>query len=245
MGRNESIVFTEIIGVKRSVEIARQLIQAIRAGIYRPGDRLPPEDEIARLTGTSRPSVREALGALKVAGIVEAKAGSGTYVRKLITSAEIENHVFNLLTKKEPSLFEVLEARQVVETGIAEAAIDNLTSDELRQIGRYIKDMDQAIKTRDWGLYRNTNRAFHLAIITLARNSVIKSIVEQLIDVGKTELWRKLSIWSGGPSLQKVTQSYNEHLNIFLALEKRDPKALKKQMAAHFVGISNRLMEGG
>lgn len=74
--------FEEIGNKKKSIQIATQILTAIGNGRVQAGDRLPPEEEIARMTGTSRPSVREALGALQIVGVLETKAGSGTFVRK-------------------------------------------------------------------------------------------------------------------------------------------------------------------
>lgn len=74
-------MFERLVSKKKSEHVVEQILEAIKSGRYGPGDKLPPEEEIAKLTGVSRPSVREALGALRLIGILETKVGDGTYVK--------------------------------------------------------------------------------------------------------------------------------------------------------------------
>jgi len=60
---------------KKSTYIADQIIRAVQKGIYKVGDKLPSERQIVKKTGVSRPSVREALSALQIVGLVESKSG--------------------------------------------------------------------------------------------------------------------------------------------------------------------------
>jgi GntR family transcriptional regulator, transcriptional repressor for pyruvate dehydrogenase complex len=79
--------FTPIKPKKVSTQIAEQIRASILAGEFNPGDKLPPERELADLFGVSRPSVREALNYLASSGLVETYQGGGTVVRSLV-----ENH---------------------------------------------------------------------------------------------------------------------------------------------------------
>ncbi|MBI3998745.1 MAG: FadR family transcriptional regulator, partial [Armatimonadetes bacterium] len=77
------MAFQRIATKRKSALVAEQLIEAIRSNVYRVGSRLPPERVIAEQMGVSRPSVREALSALQLAGVLESRPGDGTYVVEL------------------------------------------------------------------------------------------------------------------------------------------------------------------
>ncbi|MDR7465382.1 MAG: GntR family transcriptional regulator, partial [Armatimonadota bacterium] len=80
--------FQRILTKKKSTHVAEQILQAIMSGQYRVGDRLPPERVLAEEMGVSRPSVREALSALQIVGVVASRVGDGTYVRSAVDTAE-------------------------------------------------------------------------------------------------------------------------------------------------------------
>ena len=71
-------MFRKLQHKKRSAHVVEEVLHAISTGLYTVGDKLPSEQEIAELTGVSRPSVREALGVLRFVGILETKVGDGT-----------------------------------------------------------------------------------------------------------------------------------------------------------------------
>ena len=83
--------FVKVRTKKKSDCIAEQILTAIHGGIYQMGDKLPSEQEMAEKTGTSRASVREALSALRLAGIVESITGNGIYIRR--TNVELGESV--------------------------------------------------------------------------------------------------------------------------------------------------------
>jgi GntR family transcriptional repressor for pyruvate dehydrogenase complex len=112
------MAFQKIATKRKSVRVAEQITEAIRKNVYNTGDRLPPERLIAEQMGVSRPSVREALSALQIAGVLESRAGDGTYV---VSRADRQDAGI-LLLEEEESPVEALEARRVIERAIAQAA---------------------------------------------------------------------------------------------------------------------------
>src|SRR2546427_8312532 len=100
-------------------QIADQIRTLIRSGEFPPGSRLPPERDLAKQLGVSRPSVREALIALEVEGLVEVRIGSGIYVQR---SAAARNGDEASAVHAEAGPFELLRARQVIESECAALA---------------------------------------------------------------------------------------------------------------------------
>src|SRR5690349_2882554 len=103
-------------------QIAAELTRLIREREFRPGDRLPPERELAQQLGVSRPSVREAMIALETAGVIEVRTGSGTYVRSVI------DEKFRLAADA-PGIREQIDARKLVEPELAALAALSATKE--------------------------------------------------------------------------------------------------------------------
>ena len=111
--------FSPIGNLSTTVAAITQIEALIRRGELRPGDRMPPERELAELLGVSRPTVREALRALSILGIVRSRHGSGTYLGSLDEEA-LHEPLRWLLTLSLPAqdVNAVLEFRTVLESGL-------------------------------------------------------------------------------------------------------------------------------
>ena len=99
-------------------QVAGQLGELIRHGEFLPGDRLPPERDLARQLGVSRPTVREAMIALEIAGLVDVRTASGAYVRKTPVTSLMPFAPPDI----GPSPFELVAARRLIEPEVAFAA---------------------------------------------------------------------------------------------------------------------------
>ena len=119
----------EFVAVDRKVlskQIAEQLLEMLRERQLRPGDRLPPERELASMMQVSRPSLREALRALTIMNVLEVRQGAGTFVTSLETELLVE-HLDFVVSLDDTSLIALFEARRIVELGIY-PAVDPLAS---------------------------------------------------------------------------------------------------------------------
>ena len=119
-----------------SKQIAARLLSLLKEKHLRPGDKLPPERELAAMMQVSRPSLREALQALSIMNVLEIRQGSGTYVTSLESGllSEQLSFVFSL---DDSTFLELFEARKILETGIIGLAVSRITDDdivELKQI---------------------------------------------------------------------------------------------------------------
>ena len=233
--------FEEIGNKKKSIQIATQILKAIGNGRFQAGDRLPPEEEIARMTGTSRPSVREALGALQIVGVLETKAGSGTFVRKSIGGPEIESQLTELLTGERIGLFEMIEARQMVERGCAGYVIKNLRKGDLNRIKNCVIRMQEAIEKSDWDGYRSANQRFHSCMIGVTRNRIIEEIYRSFLDPSRSELWKRMNMWLNHAPRKIVMRSLREHQNLLSALENKDREMFLQRLDEHIEGTVERL----
>ena len=100
---------------KKSIHVVEQLLQAIGEGEYKVGDKLSSEEKIARMTGVSRPPVRQALGSLALVGIVETRPGDGTYAKSATAYAHLNQSQILAMLKPGSNPFEALEVRRALD----------------------------------------------------------------------------------------------------------------------------------
>ena len=113
-----SMQFKPIKPKKISTQIAEQIRESILSGEFRPGDKLPPERELAEMFGVSRPSVREALNILAASGLVMSYQGGGTVVLSLV-DMDKGNALSELIRKQQERALEVIEVRKCLESWTA------------------------------------------------------------------------------------------------------------------------------
>ena len=148
---------------KKSSLIAEQILQLIKTGIYEPASKLPPERVIAEQMNVGRPSVREAISALHITGVLESRPGDGTYVA---ASPPLDFPVDNALSvlEESDSPFEVLQARKAMEIGVTHLAIKYATGQDIQRIkAAWVKKRDNA-RRGNYAEFIRHGRHFHRAI---------------------------------------------------------------------------------
>src|ERR671926_1375446 len=133
--------------VKRSriyEHIVDQIRALIREGRWTPGDQIPPERELAERFRVSRTSVREALRALEMQGVIESRQGGGTFVRTADTEALVPPLAAAIL-RGQRELAEVLEVRELIEPGIARLAATRATPEHVSELEQILERQRECI----------------------------------------------------------------------------------------------------
>ena len=138
-------VFTRIRLERVSEKVAAQLKKVISEGLFKVGDRLPPERELAELMAVSRASVREAIQMLELQGLVETVHGGGSIVRNL-TEQEIRKPIEILLEEDRQRVLEITEVRAFMEAWGAREAAKNRGDDDLARIRSYLREMEKDLE---------------------------------------------------------------------------------------------------
>lgn len=214
-------------------QVADQLAEKIAAGEYGVGQRLPSERDLAAAFAVSRPTIREAVIALELDGLVEVKTGSGVYV-----TARVPKTGSPGVTDIGP--FELLEARKGVEGEAAALAAQRITDAELKELEALVAEME-AENERDVVLSEDADRRFHMAIARATQNSAITAMVEMLWDVRhrSPQSVRFLEhVRAHG-----VKPIINEHAGILAALRQRDPRAARQAMRMHLANVMEGVLE--
>lgn len=204
-------------------QIADQLRVLINKGEFLVGARLPAERDLARQFGVSRPSVREALIALEVAGWVEVRTGSGVYV--LDRSARPAN----LIDVPEWGPLELIRARRVVEGETAALAAVHGKRKDFDAMARAIDTMHAVTDSKVMPL--ESDRAFHMAIVEASGNTVLIETVQGFWESRKGPLFTRLGGYFETPKSWR--SAIAEHEAIQAAVVARDPAAARAAMHQH------------
>ena len=211
-------------------DLARRLIAEIGEGAYPVGSRLPAERELAQQYDVSRPTVREAVIALEVQGLVEVRIGSGAYVRRLPGKDDIPG--FNL------TAFELSEARLLIEGEAAALAATTASEEDIAEIAELVQEI--ARENQNPGGTDRADREFHLAIARATRNGALYNAIE--------DLWNLRANSPESALLHAKARSANikpvveEHTAVLTALRNRDPAAARAAMRTHLSAVLDSLL---
>ena len=211
--------------------IAAQIVQLIRRGEYRPGERLPPERDLARLLKVSRPSVREALIALEVEGYVEVRVGSGVYVAQRRPATRRPDHA-----SSDTGPFELIAARRLLESECAALAARLATPPQVKRMKAALAAMDRDRRRSVMPI--ENDRRFHLEIADACGNSALALTVRTLWDQRAGPLFVTLEHHFDTPTLWEAAIA--EHEAVMAAIEDHDAAAARAAMKRHMDHAAKR-----
>lgn len=209
-------------------EVVEQIRKLILEGTLAPGDQLLPERQLAEKLGVSRSAVREALTSLVSLGLLEITPGSGAYVKK-IKIDDLIDPLASVMLKEINDIFDILEARQVLETGAARLAARRAERTDLYEMHEFLRDMENDINEgRDSD---ESDSQFHFSVVRASHNSVIINLMTVLMGLMKEYY---------GPSRKKLVESRQfremwaqQHTEIYEAIKKGDPESATDAVAKH------------
>lgn len=211
-------------------DLARSLLDELASGRYPVGSRLPAERDLALRYEVSRPTVREAIIALEVQGLVEVRVGSGAYVKRL--PGESDRPGFNV------TAFELTEARLLFEGEAAALAATQMTDEDLAEIEVLVQQI--AEENRSPNGTETADRAFHLAIAKATRNVAVYNTVAQLWDLRGTS--PEAALLHEKARHANIKPVVEEHTAILEALRARDPNAARTAMRTHLSAVLDGLL---
>jgi DNA-binding FadR family transcriptional regulator len=214
-------------------QIADQIHALIAGGEYTPGSRLPPERMLAKQLGVSRPSVREALIALEVEGMLDVRVGSGIYVTQ---PGERGGHE---AIEDATGPFEVISARGLIEGECAALAAKNASTGQIRAIRDAHAGMIKESKKHYNPL--EADRLFHVRIAEASGNSALVLVVQTLWDQRIGPLYRSLERKLEYPRM--AAETLREHQAIVAAIVRRDARAARAAMRQHMKQTHGRYIK--
>jgi len=216
-------------------QIADQIRTLVRSGEFPAGSRLPPERDLARQLGVSRPSVREALIALEVEGLVEVRIGSGIYV---LNGGRAIGHADEIHAASGP--FELLRARWVIEGECAALAAKAAKKPHIASIEEALEIMQEEHRAGKQPLAGD--RLFHLRIAEATGNGALVQVVRLLWEERTGPLYKQLEHHYDSPELWEAALA--EHRAVLKAVAAHDQAGARAAMQRHLSQAHKRFSTG-
>ena len=217
-----------------SQKIVDRLLSLIKEKQLKPGDRLPPERELAVSMGVSRPSLREALRALSIMNIIENRQGSGTYITSLEPDRLVE-HLDFIIALNDQSFLDLFQARKILEVGLVSLAAQNIREDELSALKLCLARTAHEID--DPEIFLQCDLEMHQRIIDAARNQILSLFMKSINDLNIASRRRT------GESRKLREQTLKDHRVILTALQAHNANLAAQAMRDHLDHVEQHLKE--
>jgi DNA-binding FadR family transcriptional regulator len=224
----------QIARVAISDEVISRFKDLIARRVFVPGEKLPPERDLASALAVSRPTLRQALRALQIMGVIRSRQGSGSYLAESAADILREPLEFALAMKgiAETDLF---ETRCTLEVELASLAAKRRKEEDVTEMRDTLARMHASVGDPDAWCVHEIH--FHNCIVRSARNAVMSTVMEMLSFMlleSRRETVRMLKDYQC---------SYNAHYKVFIEIEKQDPEAAARAMVDHFRMMERRALE--
>jgi DNA-binding FadR family transcriptional regulator len=227
-------IFKPLPSKRAFEEISDQIKALIHSGVFKPGDKLPPERDLARQFNVGRMAVREALRVLEDSGFIYIKQGSngGSFInepedtgisKSLTTFAQLSNI----------SLEQLIEAKLAIELAIVESVIQKITEEDLNRLRQAIEDSKQTVA--DGAIPLSYNIDFHLALARIASNPLLESFLSALMNLLIGFLGK------GKPESENMRSHIKSHEDLYNAIVKKDLNKAKRLIKKHVLDVGENV----
>ena len=229
----------EALGSRRLYsQIADQVATLIATGEYQPGDQLLSERELAERLKVSRPTVREAMIALEVRGLIEIRVGVGIFVRARTTQPAED-----LGGTPEPvhSALELIEARLLIEPQVAALAAEKRSEQDLKTLRKHLRELKRCADQGHWS--GRDDRMLHETIARASGNPVLFDVVQGLFNDRNGAVALKFEEHLSQMPLVRA-HSFQDHRRIVEALSQGDALFARQAMHDHLASVQREMLAG-
>jgi GntR family transcriptional repressor for pyruvate dehydrogenase complex len=231
MTAKKPAVFTNISSDRNGTtaeEVAGRLREMIHSGELAAGDKLPPERDLAKILGVSRPTLRAGIRSLSAVGILQSKQGAGTFVAARDESPTLDSSPLRMLSALHGfTSDEMFEARLALEMSIAGMAAKRVTSEQMTTLAEEIAGMYASLNEPEQYLVHDMR--FHQIVAAASGNRILTALMNMVATI----LFEYRS-----KTVKRATdlkESAEQHHNIYRALRDHDPEGAEKAMHDHLV----------
>ena len=214
------------------VEIVKAIAALMMQGVWRPGDMLPSEKELAQRFGVGRSTMREAMKSLMVLGVIDARAGGGSFVREPTSGILSGAFRWGLLLSPR-NMGDLVDVRMLVEANCASKAAGARTESDLARLHEIIGLMEQS--SNDHGGFMARDNEFHIEIARIAGNVLLQNISSTIQSM--VGIWYPLTYYQPKIALLTLT----EHAAIAEAIATGNPESAAQAMREHISRAAERL----
>lgn len=213
-------------------QVIEHLQERISLGELPPGERLPTEDQLTAQLGVSRTTLREAVGVLAHAGLLDVRQGDGTYVRRSPAPGEPLHHRL-----RRAAALEVYEVRRVLELETARLAAERRTEADVAAMRAHLAERDAARARGDTAAFVDADVALHVSIATASRNAVLADLYRAFAAVLRDTIADVVR----DPAVHESTAALHHALVDAIA---RGDAGAAVDATSHLLGTDARLLRG-
>jgi GntR family transcriptional repressor for pyruvate dehydrogenase complex len=228
------LTFTAVRKTRVFEDVARQIQRLIVDGVLKPGELLPPERQLAEQFGVSRNSVRDAIRALELTGLVIARHGEGNVVAD-VSADTLVAPIATLLLRKRKLVAELLDVRRMLEPALAARAAVHASGEEIAHLEEILRR--QREKTTRGESTVEEDSQFHYAIALAAGNSVVHRLLDVLMDLLRETRARSLQVEG------RLERSLAGHRRVLDAIKRRDADGAERAVRQHLDEIESIVMK--
>ena len=231
------LVFEPIRQRRAFEEICERIRDQLAAGALKPGDKLPPERELAKQLGVGRSALREALRSLEFAGIVRLQKGvkGGAFIRQGDPGG-MRQVVEDMMNLGSITLDELTEARLYIQDVVVRLACERATEADLEAIRRNIDKTEEMTRTGRFLERVECSREFYRLLAAATHNQVVSMIVESLTDILMKFI--RVRVKAGGKSQPRLVETRRQFLK---TLSARNAEKAAREMSAHLASVHRLL----
>lgn len=222
-------ILTPVVRTTLTGDICRQMVSHLIRGIWDEGEKIPAERDLCQQLGVGRASLREALKALEIMGMIETRLGDGTYVCKR-SDFFSRPLLWAIASGSEADVHELIEARLLIEVELAGLAAERANT---LQIGQLSELVDRMVKTKKApGEFVQADVEFHLAIARAASNSILFNALQLIRNLLHRWIISAVAV-KGVPE-----KACAQHRRLLIAIKSGDGTAARNEMRRHLQAMA-------
>jgi len=226
--------FEAVRKTKLYEQVVKQIEHFIHEELLKPGDKLPPERELAEMFQVSRSSVRDAIRTLEMMGLVEPRQGEGNVVRDPSVGPAV-SPLFGLLVRKREMVGELLDVRKMLEPPLAARAAAHASAEETAYLEDILRRQEEKVRRGELAIEEDSE--FHYTIAKAAKNSVVLKVLDVLMDLLRESRERALQVEG------RLQKSFAGHQRILRAIKRHDAAAAEAAMHQHVEEIEEIILK--
>jgi len=228
------VPFRRLDEVNRPRHVVEEILSSIQDGSLAAGERLPSEAKLAELTGVGRTSVREALAALRLMGVVETRVGDGSYVSESASAGLVSNGIAEAISASSEAA-QLQEARAVFECGLVRLAAARWSPQKAEKFDSLLAEMSDAADRESYEDYIRLHRAFHLLLAQATDNAIVETTEQSFLEFMDHEGWKDMERQLLLPNRGDVLRaSLDAHRLVVEAITAGDVVTAMEQMENHY-----------
>ena len=219
-----SEVLTPVLRTTLTADICRQMVNHLIRGVWSEGEKIPAERDLCQQLGVGRASLREALKALEIMGMIETRLGDGTYVceRSQFFSRPL---LWAIVSGSEADVSELVEARILIEVELSGMAAERASAEQIEHLAELLDRMMKVKRAPPEFVQADVD--FHLALARAASNKILLNALQLIRNL--LQRWILTAVTTKGVA----DKACNQHKRLLNALKMRDAAAARKEMRKH------------